>query len=139
MIRVRIISVGKTKERWLEDALAIYVQRLRTTMELETVWAKDDTHLLRLVAKEKQVLCLDPKGETLSSEAFSKRVFQELEQGGSRLAFVIGGPEGLPAELRQRSALSLSTLTLTHQMVRLLLVEQLYRAVEIEKGSGYHK
>ena len=63
-----------------------------------------------------------------------------MERGGSRLSFIIGGAEGLPAEVRADATLvSLSRLTFTHQMARLVLAEQIYRATEIRKGSGYHK
>jgi 23S rRNA (pseudouridine1915-N3)-methyltransferase len=69
-------------------------------------------------------------------------MYSWLEEGGSRLTFVIGGAEGLPQEIKQqqqRDMLSLGMMTFTHQFARLLLMEQIYRASEIKKGSGYHK
>ena len=73
-------------------------------------------------------------------------MYQWLDQGGSRLVFVIGGADGLPSELltpnsaaKKEQLLSLSSLTFTHQFARTLLMEQIYRATEIRKGSGYHK
>lgn len=140
MIKIRILSVGKTKEPWLEEALDEYVKRLKSTLQIEFAFAKNDTQLLEWLAKESRVIALDPQGKLLTSEAFSTFLYDQIEAGGSRLSFVIGGPEGLPQTVRQNSLLlSLSPLTFTHQLARLVLVEQLYRAVEIAKGSPYHK
>ena len=139
--RVRIISPGKTKESWLEEAIGIYTTRLRGTLELECVWVKDDAALLAQVGSAPGgCIALDPLGKSVTSEQFSELLFSALEAGGSRLSFVIGGAEGLPPELRAKAQLvSLSRMTFTHQMARLLLAEQVYRAAEIRKGSGYHK
>jgi 23S rRNA (pseudouridine1915-N3)-methyltransferase len=137
MIKVKIFTVGKTKERWLQEAIDAYLKRLSSQMTVEWAYAKNDTQLLSFLKKESSYICLDPKGTAFSSEAFSKW----LTQRGSRLTFVIGGAQGLErAVLSEASALiSLSPLTFTHQLARLILVEQLYRACEIEKGSSYHK
>ena len=139
--RVRILSPGKTKESWLEEAIGIYTKRLRSTLELECVWVKDDAALLTQAGSVTGgCIALDPLGKSVTSEQFSELLFSELEAGGSRLSFIIGGAEGLPPELRAKAKLlSLSRMTFTHQMARLLLAEQVYRAVEIRKGSGYHK
>ena len=139
--RVRILSPGKTKESWLEEAIGIYTTRLRGTLELECVWVKDDAALLAQAGSAAGgCIALDPLGKSVTSVQFSELLFSELEAGGSRLNFVIGGAEGLPPELRaEAQLLSLSRMTFTHQMARLLLAEQVYRAVEIRKGSGYHK
>ena len=86
------------------------------------------------------VIALDPLGKTCTSEEFCELLFAAIERGGSRLSFIIGGAEGLPKEVRADAKLvSLSRLTFTHQMARLVLAEQIYRATEIRKGSGYHK
>ena len=138
--KVRIVSPGKTKERWLEDAIELYTKRLRGTLALECVWVKDDIALVSQSRATGAVIALDPLGKTCSSEEFSELLFAAIERGGSRLSFIIGGAEGLPAEVRADATLvSLSRLTFTHQMARLVLVEQIYRATEIRKGSGYHK
>ncbi len=84
-------------------------------------------------------------GVTKSSERFADDIYEWLDVGGSRLSFVIGGAEGLPPELKyplqgsKPVMISLSALTFTHQFARMLLIEQIYRATEIRKGSGYHK
>lgn len=140
MPRVKIISPGKVKEPWLELALKEYVKRLRSTLEIEFVWTKDDAQLIRLVEKEGRVICLDAAGDAMDSEGFSVFLQRELELSGSRVVFVIGGADGLPPGFKERYPLvSLSRLTLTHQCARLILIEQIYRACEIQKGSSYHK
>lgn len=140
MIKIRILSVGKTKEAWLEEALNEYLKRLKPTHQIEFAFAKNDAQLLDWLAKEPLVIALDPQGRQMTSEQFSTFLCEQIEAGGSRLTFAIGGPDGLPQEVRQKVfLLSLSHLTFTHQLARLVLVEQLYRAVEIAKGTPYHK
>lgn len=137
--KIKIISPGKIKEKWLDEAMAEYIKRLKNSLEIESVWVKNDAQLLDVALKEKSLICLDPVGKLYDSSKFSQYLIQQLIENDSRLSIVIGGPEGLPAKLKEYPLLSLSPLTLTHQMVRLLLVEQIYRAIEIEKGSKYHK
>ncbi len=139
MLKVKIISVGKTKEPWLEEALQEYIKRLSPIMQFETLWVKNDDQLLESCKKE-NIIALDPLGKEFDSLGFSKFVQQQFEANGSRIAFVIGGPEGLPPLLKKSSKLiSLSKLTFTHQIARLVLVEQLYRSFEIAKSTPYHK
>lgn len=140
MLHIRILSVGKTKEDWLEEAISEYIKRLKSTVSLEFVWAKNDDQLLLLAEKEPLLICLDAAGTLQTSEEFSTMLHKKLQDGGSRLAMVIGGAEGLPKKLKAHSTLiSLSRMTYTHQIVRLVLIEQIYRAFEIAKGSKYHK
>lgn len=140
MYKIRIFSVGKTKEEWLETAIFEYQKRLKHTTTMEFVWAKNDEQLIELIEKEETVICLDAEGQLMDSVKFSSFLIKQLEINGSRLSFVIGGAEGLPANLkRNHFLLSLSPMTFTHQMIRLILIEQIYRAVEIDKGSRYHK
>ncbi|MFI5333888.1 MAG: 23S rRNA (pseudouridine(1915)-N(3))-methyltransferase RlmH [Chlamydiales bacterium] len=141
MYQVKIFTIGKTKERWLADALDEYTTRLQKMVAIEWIIAKDDAGLARFLEKEKSFICLDPQGKLLDSLAFSKQLFILLTEGGSRLSIVIGGADGIPVQVKSRAKklLSLSPLTFTHQLTRLILLEQLYRATEIEKGSPYHK
>ena len=88
----------------------------------------------------------DPNGKSSTSEIFSDELYQWLDSGGSRVSFVIGGSQGLPLELKEKKAntapyllRSLSELTFTHLFARTILIEQIYRASEIRKGSDYHK
>src|ERR1700730_6627513 len=103
MFKIKIISVGKTKERWLEEALSEYIKRLQPIAAVEYVWAKNDRQLVQLAEKENALICLDVKGRTQSSEQFAEFFNDMLIQNGSRLAFVIGGDKGLPAELKQNA------------------------------------
>lgn len=140
MIKIRILSVGKNKETWLEEALHEYAKRLTGQAIFEYLWAKDDKQLQKLISLEKRIICLDPQGQELTSEKFSHHFFQEVEKGGSTIVFVIGGPDGLPETLKSARPLwSLSKLTFTHQMVRLILIEQIFRSFEIQRGSEYHR
>jgi 23S rRNA (pseudouridine1915-N3)-methyltransferase len=159
-INIRIVG-RKSSEPWLEDGVEMYEKRLRpSNVEVDTTWHKDNVALMKGIdmdrSKNHKVICLDPTGTQQTSENFAEKVYQWLDEGGSRLSFVIGGAEGLPAELKYPSyssgkktsnrknndapiLVSLSSLTFTHQFARLLLIEQIYRATEIKKGSGYHK
>ncbi len=140
MIRIKLLSVGKTKESWLEEAVADYVKRLSSQVEFEFIWVKDNDQLELKIAKEPRVVLLDPQGISMTSEEFSPFLLKEIEKGNSRLAIVIGGPEGLTRTIKsQFPQISLSKMTFTHQITRLILLEQIYRAFEIAKGSQYHK
>ncbi len=141
MIKVKIYTVGKSKETWLQEALEEYSKRLQPVLSIEWILAKTDLQLKQLVSKEANYLCLDPNGKQCSSEEFSTLLMDLVQKRDSRLIFVIGGAEGIPPEIQERALLkiSLSRLTFTHQMTRLVLLEQIYRAFEIAKGSGYHK
>jgi 23S rRNA (pseudouridine1915-N3)-methyltransferase len=154
-INIRIVGRKSGSEKWLEEACSMYETRLRpSSVEVETTWHKDNQALTKGVeadqSKGHTVVLLDPLGATKTSEKFTDDMYEWLDRGGSRLCFVIGGAEGLPSELKYPSQLSggggdkptmisLSAMTFTHQFARMLLIEQIYRASEIRKGSGYHK
>lgn len=138
-MKIKIISVGKTKEEWLESALEEYRKRLKPWVSLETQWTKDDNQLMQAVAKETPI-ALDPQGKMFTSEEWAQFIDSSLVKEGGRLTFVIGGPEGLPALLKSKAVLvSFSRMTFTHQITRLILAEQLYRAFAILQGKPYHK
>lgn len=141
MDKIKIYSVGKTKEAWLSEAIEKYIKRLKPVMSIEWHIAKTMPQLVMLLEKESHWICLDPQGTAYDSESFSSFLYRQLENQGCRLNFVIGGAEGLPRSIIQSSiaSVSLSKLTFTHQIARLILLEQLYRAAEIRKGSQYHK
>ena len=133
--------VGKSKEPWLQQALAEYEKRLTPVLQLSWIHVSDDEELLKALQREISWIALDPKGELVDSLQLSKQLYRLFLQQGSRLTFVLGGPEGLPAKIVKEALWrwSLSPLTFTHQIARLILVEQIYRAFEINKGSKYHK
>jgi 23S rRNA (pseudouridine1915-N3)-methyltransferase len=136
MFKVKVLTIGKCKETWLASALLEYEKRLFGKLSVEWHFAKDDAQLIEWCLAE-PCIALHPKGKLLDSVQWSKKMMQL----GSRLTFCIGGAEGLPEQILKHSYFlwSLSPLTFTHQMTRLILLEQLYRAIEIEKGSRYHK
>ena len=122
-------------------ALSEYELRLKPLLSVEWILAKNDAQLKQFLEKEPSYVCLDPLGKQYTSEEFSGALLRMLQEGGSRMQWVIGGAEGLPADIRSRATalISLSRLTFTHQITRLILLEQIYRAFEIDKGTGYHK
>lgn len=141
MFKVKILTIGRCKETWLQEALAEYEKRLKNTVVFEWHLAKNEEQLTAWGQAEPFLLLLDLQGELLNSERFSQKLSALFIEKGARLTFVIGGAEGIPFALFQKPHYrwSLSPLTFTHQMVRLLLVEQIYRALQIAQGTGYHK
>lgn len=140
MFKIKILTTGKIREPWLEMALAEYTKRLKPTAEIDMQLARDEAQLWQWIEKEPQLVGLDAQGKMMTSEQFSGFLHKQLQEAGSRLCFAIGGAEGFPEEVKAKiPMLSLSPLTFTHQMARLILLEQLYRAFEIAKGSPYHK
>lgn len=141
MIKIKIYSVGKTKEDWLQNALNLYEARLKSSLSFEWILAKTDEQLKQFLEKEPNFICLDPNGKQYSSDEFSVFLIKSILKARSRLSFIIGGAEGIPISVKTQATalLSLSQMTFTHQITRLILVEQIYRAFEIEKRSAYHK
>ena len=148
-VKLRMVGRKNNGEKWLEDAYSTYDTRLKpTNLNVQTFYHKNDNELTKNIeadeSKNHKVILLDPLGKLVTSEVFSDNMYNWLEDGGSRLTFVIGGAEGLPEELKagrsgKNDLLSLGKMTFTHQFARVLLMEQIYRASEIRKGSGYHK
>ena len=144
-LTTNIFVVGKKNsvEGWINEGCAEFEKRLTPIMALNTVYLKSDEELVAQVAQARGVVVLlDEGGREYTSREFSKLFYSSLEKGGAHCNFVVGGFAGLPPELKASNKyplLSLSKLTWTHQMARLLLIEQIYRATEIHKGSGYHK
>lgn len=118
-----------------------YSKRLRPILSIEWIFVKEEIQLLQQLKKEAKVLALDVQGKMYSSVEFSNWLLKSFEKEGGRLNFVIGGSEGFSKEVRSiiQEFICLSPLTFTHQMARLIFVEQIYRAFEIERGSQYHK
>ena len=158
-MKIRIVAVGKLKEKYLREGVAEYEKRLapfasvelRETREeymaenpseaqRQQTLAKEGERLLRLVPEKSFLIVLDVKGKLLSSEALAKELASRALQGQSDLTFLIGGAFGLSQAVRECADLriSFSPMTFTHQMVRLLLYEQIYRAFKINRGEKYH-
>jgi 23S rRNA (pseudouridine1915-N3)-methyltransferase len=151
-MKIVIISVGKKHDVALETAIAEYGERLHraipTTWELiapsgfdEQKARQQESLAIGAKLKPSDVVCLlDERGKQLTSPALAAQINVLQYQGVQRLVFIIGGAYGVDETLRGRANFlwSLSELVFPHQIVRLLLAEQLYRATEINRGSGYH-
>ena len=139
--RLRILAVGKVRKGWVAEGVALYRKRLPG---LELVELRDGGRAreAEAIAAELQpserLVALCEEGQTYTSQGLA----QALEGSGSdRLVFVIGGADGLDPAIKARAhwRLSLSPLTFPHEMARLLLLEQLYRALSIQQGGPYHR
>ena len=146
-MKINLIVVGKLKERFLIEGVAEYVKRIKkfATVEVREVAEcrtveEEGQKLLSLMPANSWLCVLDVAGEALSSEDFAKKIAALNLDGVSNLTFAIGGAFGLSEELRRAAAfrLSMSQMTFTHQMARLVLVEQIYRAFKINRGEPYH-
>ena len=159
-MKITILCVGRLKERFFADAAAEYGKRLRlyadiqvqevadekaperlSDAEAEQVKAKEGEKLLRMMPHGAYVIALAIDGAKLTSEAFSARISKLMTEGASHIVFVIGGSLGLAPEVLTRAdmRLSFSDMTFPHQLMRVILLEQVYRAFRIMKNEPYHK
>jgi 23S rRNA (pseudouridine1915-N3)-methyltransferase len=139
--RIRVIAVGKVRKRWIQEGLAVYLKRLPGLVVSELRDGDPAREALAIQAElrpEERLVVLCEEGERLGSLALAERL---RGSGSERLAFVIGGADGLDPALKARAhwQLSLSPLTFPHELARLLLLEQLYRALSIQQGGAYHR
>ncbi len=155
MLQITVIMVGKTKARFIKEGLEFYQQRLKPYLNLRLVSVKEEKEESRLPgdlikAREAErlraamppkawVAALDPHGRELTSEEFAAWLTKR-EEAARPLAFILGGHLGLDPQLvlAAPERLALSRLTLTHELTRLVLLEQLYRAATIRAGHPYH-
>lgn len=153
-MKFRLVCVGRLSESWLRDGADNYLKRLQRHYTVEVVELKEEqggrdvagllkregARILERIPDDAQVIVLDERGRGLGSEELAAQLQNEMLHGGRDWCLVIGGPYGLDPALRQRAdlLLSLSKMTLTHQMARLLLLEQLYRAGTIIRNEPYH-
>ena len=139
--RIRILAVGKVRKGWVLEGIATYLKRLPGLQVLELRDAgkeREAAAILEALRPDEQLVVMAEEGQIFDSPAFAKR----LEGSGSeRLALVIGGAEGIDPALKAKARwkLSLSPMTFPHELARLLLLEQLYRALTIQQGGPYHK
>lgn len=153
-MNIKIILLGKDKDRWLSDALDEYLKRLAPFCRLEIlqlsdisikqtgnsqlVIQKEGEKVLEQIVEDDYVILLDEQGEQKSSLEFSQFLTKLSDR--KRIVFVIGGVYGTSKQLSLRAhfRMSLSRLTFTHRMSRLILIEQIYRAMMISSGRSYH-
>lgn len=138
-MKIRVIAVGKLKESHYRDAVDEYLGRLRHYATIEEVEVKDDAGLRKAVSPRAHVVALTIDGKARSSEELAARI-EELAGRVPEISFLIGGADGIPADVAKAAheKLSLSRMTLPHRLARLVLVEQLYRAMTIRKREPYH-
>lgn len=159
-MKITLITVGKIKEKYLKDAISEYTKRLSKYCKLEIfevadektpdhasetienqIRSKEGERILKLVKDDAYVITLEIQGKQLTSEELADKVETLGIQGISHITFLIGGSIGLGQDVLKRSdyALSFSKMTFPHQLMRVILLEQIYRSYRIINGEPYHK
>ncbi|PYG87183.1 23S rRNA (pseudouridine1915-N3)-methyltransferase [Ruminiclostridium sufflavum DSM 19573] len=159
-MKITIAAVGKLKERYLKDGISEYAKRLSRFAEIEQIEVEDEPapeslsaaqeiqikqkeseRLLKKIKEGSFIILLDLAGEQVNSQKFSAKLENIMLSGNSHITFIIGGSLGLAQSLINLAdyRICLSKMTFPHQMVRLILLEQVYRAFKIMKNETYHK
>ncbi len=161
MLRIKVISVGKIKEKYLKDGIKEYSKRLSAYCKLTFIELADESiaktnstkaeedkvknaeadRIKRQIKQGDYLIALDLKGESLSSEGLANHIDKLAISGKSDIVFIIGGSLGLADEILRISdfRLCFSAMTFPHQLMKLILLEQIYRSFKIIKGETYHK
>ena len=153
MLRLRVVAVGDIKERFYRDAIGEYVKRLSKWAKIEIVEVSESSHRSDPEQKRREegdailskvkgrMILTDVKGERVSSEDIAALLKESALEGESEITFVIGGSNGVSPAVKARAngILSFGAITLPHQLFRVVLLEQLYRAESILNGTPYHK
>lgn len=155
-MRITLLTVGKTNDLSFKNAISEYQKRLKfyISFDIEEIPSLKNTKkltednqkqkegelILKYLQPEDEVVLLDDKGSEFTSKQFASYIEKKSASGLKRLVFVVGGPYGFSQEVYQRAndKVSLSRMTFSHQMVRLVFTEQLYRAMTIIRGEPYH-
>jgi 23S rRNA (pseudouridine1915-N3)-methyltransferase len=159
-VNISIITIGKLKEKYLKQGIEEYLKRLSTyakveiielpdekapenlsDLEMEQVKQKEGERILSKISDDTHVIALAIEGKMKSSEELAQDLDQLATYGKSKIAFIIGGSLGLSKDVMKRAnaALSFSKMTFPHQLMRLILLEQVYRAFRINRNEPYHK
>jgi 23S rRNA (pseudouridine1915-N3)-methyltransferase len=155
-MKITLLLTGKTEEGWIKTGFAQYLKRLEHYCTLEVIEipalkqsgkisaaeqnkAEGEAQLAKIAASDRLVL-MDEKGKEFSSQGLAAWIEKQQSAGHKRVVFLIGGPFGFSDKVYERAneRISLSQMTFSHQMVRVILAEQLYRAYTITKGEKYH-
>ncbi|MFC4402365.1 23S rRNA (pseudouridine(1915)-N(3))-methyltransferase RlmH [Gracilibacillus xinjiangensis] len=157
-MKITIVTVGKLKEKYLKQGIQEYMKRLSTYAKVEIaevadekapenmseaemieVKRKEGERILCHISQDTYVITLEINGKMLSSEQLAAKMDELATYGKSKIAFVIGGSLGISEEVQKRSdlALSFSKMTFPHQVMRLILLEQVYRGFRINRGEPY--
>lgn len=159
-MKIRIYAIGKIKEAYLKNGIEEYLGRIKPYSQIEIVEVNDEPiadnphpsdikkaidiegkRILKLLKTNEYLIGLDLNKKELNSPQFADYLNEKFVLGGSNISFVIGGSYGLSDELKNRcnDSISLSKMTFLHQMTRLILLEQIYRAFKINRNETYHK
>ena len=159
MLNINIVCIGKIKENYLKDAINEYSKRLRKYCKLnilelpdekipdklnesisQEIKAKESNNILNHIKKDSYIICLDLKGKEFSSEEFSKNI-DNLSLQTSNITFVIGGSLGLSEDILKKAhqKICFSKMTFPHQLIRVFLLEQIFRGFKISHGETYHR
>ena len=141
-MKIHVFVIGKLKERYFQDAEAEYLKRLRPYCKLELRELKNEEALLKALPAGAKLIALDERGSQITSQAFSN-IFrdEELRGGGAPIVFAIGGADGHSEAVRKRAdmLIAFGKATIAHRLVRLILLEQVYRGYRILRGEPYHR
>ena len=159
-MKIKLVTIGKLKEKYLKEGIAEYSKRLShfakveiieladektpdksSQLENQQILAKEGERVLSKITDREFVIALAIEGQQFPSEKFSLVIEDASIKGFSNITFIIGGSLGLSSQVKERANLLMSfgKLTLPHQLMRLVLIEQIYRAFMIQQGSPYHK
>jgi 23S rRNA (pseudouridine1915-N3)-methyltransferase len=139
-VKIVVLAVGKLRDRHVAALCDDYLLRARRHLPVEVVEPDDDAALARRWPESGEAIALEPGGVSWTTEELAQQIERRMTRGTRSLTFVIGGADGIPAALVKRAPLrlSLSALTLPHRIARLVLCEQIYRALTIIRGEPYH-
>jgi 23S rRNA (pseudouridine1915-N3)-methyltransferase len=142
-VKIRLLMLGKTRRPEMRAVLDDYVKRIGHQSTIEVTEVRDAAAALKKMDADRAAVAvlLDAAGKVFSSEAFAKWLAEQRDRGTRELIFLCGDAEGFPDTLRQRAhqKISLSAMTFSHELARVMLAEQLYRAFAILSGSPYPK
>jgi len=155
-MKITLLVVGKTNESYLIEAIGIFDKRLKhyvpfqievipelknaKNMPITQQKEKEAEAILKQLQETDEVILLDETGTQYSSKGFAEMIEKKMTMGVKRLVFVVGGPYGFAPSVYERAQkkMSFSKMTFSHQLIRLIFIEQVYRAMTILKGEPYH-
>lgn len=140
-MKILVRAVGRMRDRRLDDVCREYVERVRRHLPIEVGEVESDAALLRGLPTGTEIVALEPGGDPWDTSAFTAHINKQMNAGCKAIAFLIGGADGLSAETvaKAQRRLSLSPLTLPHRLARVVLCEQLYRAISKIRGEPYDR
>jgi len=139
-LKLHVVAVGKMRDRHMAALCDDYLARARRHVPVEVIEVDDDATLARRLPARAELIALEPGGDAWTTEELAKHIESRMLHGAQGVAFLIGGALGLPKAVVAKASrrLSLSNLTLPHRLARVVLCEQLYRAMSIIRGEPYH-